>query len=314
MKRALIVGIDDYDRASLSGCVNDAYRIFELMRLHEDGSPNFDCKIATSKDDRITRSLLKQNIEFLFKDEADAAFLYFSGHGTSNNLGGFLVTQDAEKYDEGVSMGDILKLANDSKVKECIIMLDCCYSGNFGNFPEINNNVHIREGVSILTACRENQLSFETNGSGLFTSLVCDALKGSASDLLGMITAASIYAHVEPIFGAWEQRPLFKTHISKSTVLRRSQPKIEPELLREITKIFQKADAKVQLDKSYEPTEKPRNAEKEKILGILQKFRAQSLVVPEGEDHLYYAAMNEKCCSLTPMGQFYWHLANAGKI
>jgi hypothetical protein len=37
-------------------------------------------------------------------------------------------------------------------------------------------------------------------------------------------------------------------------------------------------------------------------------------VVPVGEEHLYYAAINRRSCRLTPLGQFYWTLANTGKL
>ncbi|MGE3756919.1 MAG: caspase domain-containing protein [Pseudobdellovibrionaceae bacterium] len=314
MRRALIVGIDDYEGSPLKGCINDANKIFDLIHLNEDGTPNFDCKKMISSEMTITRSNLKENIEILFKDEAEMALLYFSGHGTSNNLGGYIVTQDARKYDEGVSMGDILKLANNSKAKECVIMFDCCFSGHLGNLPDVDNKAFIKEGVSILTASRSDQVAMESGGSGLFTSLVCDALKGGAADLLGVVTTASVYAHVEPIFGAWDQRPLFKTHISKSTVLRRCKPLVDPPVLRNLASIFKTCDYKIQLDKTFEPEEKPKGHPNEKIFAELQIYRAQGLVKPDGEDHLYWAAMNNKTCSLTALGQFYWHLVKAKKI
>lgn len=314
MRRALVVGINDYSGSPLKGCINDANDIYELIRRNEDGTPNFDSIKMISSEMTITRTTLKEGIEKLFKDEADMAFLYFSGHGTSNNLGGYLVTQDAKKYDEGVSMADILKYANNSKAKECIIMLDCCFSGALGSLPEIDNKTVIKEGVSILTASRSDQVAVESKGSGLFTSLVCDAMRGSAADLLGSVTTASVYAHVEPIFGAWEQRPLFKTHISKSTILRRCKPKIDPEILRELKDIFPTSDHKFKLDKTFEPEEEPKGHPNEKIFAKLQACRALGLVSPDGEDHMYWAAMRNKSCSLTALGRFYWHLVKANKI
>jgi hypothetical protein len=57
----------------------------------------------------------------LFRDPADIAVLHFSGHGTVNDLDGYLVTQDATKYDDGVAMADVLKLASDSPVREVVV-------------------------------------------------------------------------------------------------------------------------------------------------------------------------------------------------
>jgi hypothetical protein len=107
MRRALCVGIDLYPFGSLTGCVQDAERIAGVLATNEDGSPNFDCRILTAplecKSDVVTRSVLREAIQQLFKDKADLALLHFSGHGTVNNLDGYLVTQDAKRYDEGVS-------------------------------------------------------------------------------------------------------------------------------------------------------------------------------------------------------------------
>ena len=162
MRRALCLGIDFYPFGTLSGCVNDAERMNALLAKHADGSPNFDCrKIVApigSAPDGITRSKLKQAIELLFKDKADVALLYFSGHGTQNNLGGFLVSQDAKCYDDGVAMVDVLNMANESKAEEVVMILDCCLAGNLGNVPAVDNSkALLSEGVTILTASRGDQ-------------------------------------------------------------------------------------------------------------------------------------------------------------
>ena len=44
MKKALVVGIDEYQTCPLSGCVNDAIAISELLETNGDGSPNFDVR------------------------------------------------------------------------------------------------------------------------------------------------------------------------------------------------------------------------------------------------------------------------------
>jgi hypothetical protein len=41
MKRALVVGIDDYPRNPLSGCINDAVAVANTLEKNGDGSPNF---------------------------------------------------------------------------------------------------------------------------------------------------------------------------------------------------------------------------------------------------------------------------------
>jgi len=51
----------------------------------------------------------------------------------------YLVTQDATQYDEGVALHEVLKLANDAKVHEVVVLLDSYFSGTMGNVPVIDN-------------------------------------------------------------------------------------------------------------------------------------------------------------------------------
>ena len=319
MRRALVIGIDGYLKSPLNGCVNDAEAMEELLAHNEDGSPNFSCRKIISpvaSGIAVTRGIIKDHVTELFSHEADVALLHFSGHGTVNNLGGYLVTTDAAKYDEGLSMVDVLTLANGSKAREVVIILDCCHSGALGSLPAIDNDKAIlREGVSVLTASRSSQLSQETpNDRGLFTSHVCSALKGGAADVIGNVTVASVYAYVDQVLGAWEQRPLFKSHVSRLIPLRRCKPEVPLELLRLLPQYFTAATTEFQLDPSFEPLADPKHSENETIFGHLQKFRAARLLAPVGEEHMYFAAMNSKTCKLTELGAFYWMLANEGKI
>jgi len=315
LRRALIVGIDDYPSVPLSGCVNDAVRINKLLRIHDDGSPNFDCKLLTAPKNQITRSILIESIKNLFEHEADTSLFYFSGHGTENNLDGYIVTQDASKYSEGVSMYEIIKMANDSPVGDIVIILDSCQSGALGNIPAIDNVRSIlREGISILTASRSSQVALEDSEGGLFTNLVVDALRGGAADICGNVTSAAIYAFVDQAFGAWDQRPLFKAHVSKFNPIRKCNPTINLSILRKLPRYFADPGEEFALNPSFEPTVEPRNEENEAIFSELQKLRAQRLVTPVGEEHMYYAAVNSKSCKLTSLGRYYWQLANEGKV
>jgi len=316
-RRALVVGIDDYSGAPLAGCVNDANAMTSLLRTNEDGSPNFHVKSMTQPSQKITRSTLRAALNKLFSehDEADVALFYFSGHGTENILGGFIVTPDAKQYDEGVSLADILTLANRSKARECVIILDSCHSGHLGSVPSTGSeHVNLREGVSILTASRAAQVAVEVDGRGLFTELVCGALEGGAADVLGQTTVAGVYAYVEQALGPWDQRPLVRANLSKLISLRNNRPAITPEILRQLPAWFPTSDHVLALDPSYEPLAEPKNSEHEKIFGHLQRCRAAKLVDPVGEEHMYFAAMNSTGCKLTPLGRHYWRLAQGGLV
>jgi len=319
MRRALCVGIDEYEFGPLNGCVNDAQRMKAVLEKQHDGSPNFDCKTLTAPQglgrDIVTRAILREHLQRLFKDPADVALFHFSGHGTTNNLDGYLVTQDASKYDEGVGMGEILKLANDSKAREVVILLDCCFSGQLGNLPAIDNSKAVlREGISILTAGRGDQVSVETGGGGVFTSLVVDALEGGACNLLGAVSAPAIYAYVEAALGAWDQRPLFKAHVSSVLELRCCTPPIDRRILRKLPALFPLPAEDLPLDPSYERSLP--NSDTAKVFDFhdLQALNRVHLVIPVDEQHMYDAAIHAKACRLTPSGRYYWRLAKDNRI
>ena len=315
MRKALIVGIDNYPSSPLNGCVNDANAIANTLETNGDGSPNFSIRLVTSPSVDVTRSSLKEAIEQLFSGESDMALLYFSGHGFIKSTGGYLVTVDASRYDEGVSMDEILTMANQSKAKNKVIILDCCHSGALGS-PSItgNNLAQLSEGLSVLTASRKNESAMEIDGSGVFTSLVVDALKGGAADLRGNVTSGSVYAYVDEALGAWEQRPIFKTNITRFAPLRNVPPKIPFNVMRKITTYFETPESEHILDPSYEDTEDAAIEENVKIFKHLQKFQSVGLVVPVDEEFMYYAAINSKSCRLTALGYQYWRLVNEKKL
>lgn len=312
---ALLVGIDHYPRAPLTGCVNDATRMEALLRTHHDGSPNFHCRSLVSSQMDVTRPVLRKEVEGLFAKPADVALFFFAGHGTANNLGGHLVTRDAERYDEGVPMGDVLTMANASKARERIILLDCCNSGAFGQVPEVDNRQAVlAEGVSVLTACRDTETASEVGGGGLFTTRTCEALEGGAADVCGKVTVASLYAYLDEVLTGWEQRPLFKAHVSKLVSLRNCAPAVRLPVLRSLPKYFAAPTSDFPLDPSYEPDAEPSHPEHEAMFRDLQDMNRARLVEPVGAEHMYYAAVHSKACRLTPLGRFYWNRVKSGKI
>ena len=326
MRKALIVGINTYPFSPLSGCVNDANAIASVLATHGDGAPNFEIKLLTAPSSTIGRAELRGAIEKLFEGNNDISLFYFSGHGMIKSTGGYIVTPDAKKYDEGVSMDDILNLANQSRAKDKVILLDCCHSGALGTPTITGNNLsQLSEGLSVLTASRDSESALEVDGKGVFTALVVDALHGGAADLRGHVTPGSIYAYVDQALGAWDQRPIFKTNVTRFTSLRSITPPVPLETLRKICNYFPSPGDEHKLDPSYEFTnsheykqpevkEPAADPAKVTILKDLQKFERVGLVAPVGEEHMYFAAMNSKTCRLTALGYQYWRLVQKKRL
>ncbi len=322
MRKALVIGINNYPHCPLHGCVNDASAFASIIETNGDGSPNFDVRLETNIS---TRSELKSKIKNLFQGDNDIALLYFSGHGFINELGGYLVTPDYKENDEGVSMDEILSYANQSQAKNKVIILDCCHSGAFGSSNATEGKfTQIGIGISILTASKDDEPSYEVAGHGVFTNLLLDAIQGGAANLSGHITPGSIYAYIDQALGTWDQRPIFKTNITSFTSLRTVTPQVSIEIIRKIATYFPTAEQEFKLDPSYEDTntledkheviEPYAKSENVSIFKDLQKMQSVGLIVPVGEQYMYYAAMNSKSCRLTALGYHYWRLVKSKRI
>lgn len=317
MKKALIVGLNNYPCCELHWCDNDAIAIKDLIESNGDGSPNFE---VIQIIDSCTKDTLQDAIAKLFADDADIALLYFSGHGAEED-GGYLVTTDFTSKTLGVKMEDILALANASRCKNKVIILDCCFAAKMGESLLVNNKSVLGDGVTIMAASQAWQTSAENPEiqHGVFTDLLIQGLKGGASDISGNITPASLYSFVDQSLGAWQQRPVFKTNISQFLPIRTISAKIPKALLRKISQYFANPSDEYQLDPSFEFTNDPSvehcvkepfaDANNVAIFKDLQLFESVGLIEPVDTDHMYFAAMENKSCKLTALGLHYWRLS-----
>ena len=324
MRKALVVGINYYEHGSpLYGCVDDAHAMKAVLETHADGSVNFDVKLltGTGPTDLVTRSQLKDSITELFATDDDITLFYFAGHGHIESVGGYLLASNASRGDEGVSLAEICTLANKSKARNKIIVLDSCHSGIAGSTPIAAETAELTEGVTILTASTKDQYANEDSYGGVFTRLLVDALSGSAANLVGEVTPGSVYAHVDKSLGQWSQRPLFKTNVKTFVCLRKVQPPIDLADLRRLTEFFPQRGSQFALDPTFEPELRGREpgmpapiAENTRKFAVLQKYNRVGLLVPVDAPHMWHAAMESKACRLTGLGEHYRRLVEDKRI
>ena len=317
MRKALVVGIDHYASIpGLYGCVNDAHSIKSILEQNSDGSVNFGVMLlsATSAKDAISRADLKDRIQDLFADDSEIALLYFAGHGHIESTGGYLCGSDCRRGDDGLSLNEVLTLANKSKARNKVIVLDSCHSGVAGN-PDGQQTAELSEGMTILTASTKEQYATEENGSGVFTTLFVDAMNGAAGNLVGDVTPGSVYAHIDQSLGPWKQRPVFKTNVKSFVSLRKVQPPISLAELKELTAFFPQPGFQFKLDPSFEPEitgrpvgAAPPNPANTAKFAILQKYNRVNLVKPVNAPHMWHAAIESKTCALTVLGEHYRRL------
>ena len=205
MKRnALVVGIDEYRIKPLSGCVNDATSVADILKQSNYG---FDVTVLLNSE--VTRRTLRTELKKVL--DSDFSVIYFAGHGCRTNVATYLVTSDTEPEDEGVDFGFITQaLAQLAKPNQTVaILLDCCHAGDASTrstegFPAPLESRDIPSpsgnGKVVMAACMGNQTATEKviNGKhhGLFTHYLLQAMKGAAADPNGLVTVSSIYDYV----------------------------------------------------------------------------------------------------------------------
>lgn len=325
MKKALLIGINNYPQGNqLMGCLEDINCVEEVLARNGDNSINFNVK--TMPDVQNSREGMAA-IKSLFHGDGECALFYFSGHGYLNNVGGEIVFPDdiiREGCYTGIKLNDILNIANNSKIRNKIIVLDCCHSGSIGNSYSQYECCHIGSGVSILTACREDEFAMECGGHGLFTEQFCNALRGGAADFCGNITIGGIYAYIDRTFGPWQQRPTFMTNVTEFSPIKTVIPKVSLDVIRKVVDLFPKMTSIHSLDSSYEDTNTPEvdhkviepyaKAENVSTFKLLQKLQSIGFVEPIGTEYMYFAAMDSLGCRLTNLGQHYWKLVKEKRI
>lgn len=237
MRKALVIGINEYGgENSLVGCVNDALEMDKILSNNGDKGTtvNFDVKMIVDKE-ALKHNILRE-LSNLFNCDVDFALFYFSGHGYDNKNDGAIVSVDMQS----ISFNEIMEIVNNSQAKYKVVILDCCYSGKLGQIQQIGDMSVLSENTLILTACSPSEVALDdrTSKHGTFTKLLLGALEGGSGDILGRVTAGSIYSYIDQALGAWEQRPYFKANVSSFSPIRYVEPKIELRILKKGLNLF----------------------------------------------------------------------------
>ena len=324
-KIALIVGITHYpgNVKNLQSCVNDAMAMKNVLKRNEDNTMNFHCEImVSSQDDKfksVTTANLKERIKNVLKKAEGTALFYFSGHGMIDEANGYLSTQDIHKGNKGLEMQWVMdaagKALKSGRLHEIFIILDCCHSGKMGaESLEEGSVIKLSDGVSVLSAAGYDEHAYATKEHSHFTRFLIEGFEGAAADVVGRVNAASLYYYVEKSFSAMQQRPTFRASLSKLNTLRKAKGKLSELDLEEMVGFFDEDDFEFPLERQMEDTEKDHDPDKVKVFKKLQKLNQAGLVEPVGEDFMYFAAIHNKSCRLTPLGKAYWRMVKAGGV
>lgn len=231
IRDALVVGINTYSYErlpSLTAPAIDAEAIAKLLERYGQ----FNVKRLPSVKDKenntvrvgqktsVTLTQLEEAIVQLFKPEGknapDTALLYFSGHGLRKNRGiqeGFLGTSDVnpDLGNWGIRLKWLRELLQDSEVKQQIIWLDCCYSGELLNFAEADPGDRGKgRDRCFIAASREFEVAYEAIGSN--HSVLTEALLQGLDPQRSPGAWVTNYTLIDFLHHHWDnypQRPIF---------------------------------------------------------------------------------------------------------
>jgi hypothetical protein len=199
-KLALLIGINyiGTDNA-LSGCINDVYRMKNMLIKHF-GYKEENITMMTDNDTIKPTSLniLKQLGSIIssgYNRKCDEIFIHYSGHGTyitdMNNdevdsQDEALVPLDYETA--GLITDDLLHdyFAYLPKSCRCVCVIDCCHSGTMldlpykyfdeENYTVENSKARIKADLIMISGCKDAQTSADAFISGKWAGAMTDAL------------------------------------------------------------------------------------------------------------------------------------------
>ena len=159
VRDAVVVGINNYQDDNLRNLeapakdaeaiaqILEEYGEFDVVRRFPEAINRDTRKPYVAQKQKFNKRDLENVLEELFfpesKQAPDTALFYFSGHGIRNNnkiKEGFLCTSDTDLGIgfNGLSLQWLRRLLQESPIRQQIIILDCCHSGELLNFNEVD--------------------------------------------------------------------------------------------------------------------------------------------------------------------------------
>ncbi|WP_159788932.1 caspase family protein [Sodalinema gerasimenkoae] len=246
---ALVIGINSYPELSdLPKPAQDAEAIAQLLeehggfRVRRVPEVNREGRLWVYEGAEVRCKEVEEAIATLFNpdgDEAqvpDTALLFFAGHGLRKVRGGvsegFLAASDCDPEEEiwGVSLQWLRRLLQKSSVKQQIIWLDCCHSGELHNFDEADPG-HLGQGRDrcFIAACRPFESAYESLSGkhGVLTQFLLEGLDPS-EQAEGEVTNHVLVDLIKEKVRGIPQAPIYSNSGDSILLTSRDRKQVQP--------------------------------------------------------------------------------------
>jgi uncharacterized caspase-like protein len=221
---ALLIGVGTYQhepRLNVPITAADAEAVAAVLR-----DPAFcgypDTQVKVLRDAAASRDGILAALDALAgrAGAGDTVLLFFCGHGDLGDDGDYYLTTHDTRLQgskvisgSGVRQGELIEKLRAVKAKRLLLLVNACHSGElapilgpgeppFTGAPLPSNTaaalLATGEGRIIITACREDQLSYIGKGDlTLFTDTLVNGLRGrGTSSTRGYVSAFDLYTHL----------------------------------------------------------------------------------------------------------------------
>ena len=234
---ALVVGINQYQALPvLNAPAADAEAVATCLqsqgefRVHRLPEVVKDSQAVVGSRSKVTTQMLEDALVQLFKPKGKnvptTALFYFSGHGLQREAGvqeGYLATSDTDlsKGNFGIPLNWLRRLLQQSPVRQLIVILDCCHSGELLAFHEADPGASAGTDRLFMAASREYESAYESldDEHSVFTKALLSGLNPYRQEA-GKVSSYALTEHISQQLRGEIQQPLFESSGSEIVLTR----------------------------------------------------------------------------------------------